>query len=145
MTTEIGRPTKLTPELQTTICQFIREGNYISTACEAVGIWPTTYNDWLKRGETDTEGIYNDFYYCVKKAEAEAEAQLVREARAHSKRNVVAPLALLDRRFRKHWGQTPQPINLGDTKVVQITRITINQASPKQLDEPIEGEFKQLE
>ena len=41
MTTEtktLGRPTDLTPELQEKICSIIADGNYIETACNAVGI-----------------------------------------------------------------------------------------------------------
>jgi len=75
-----GRPGKLTPELQKKICAYIAAGNYLITACRAVGIDKATYLHWLERAEveaTNGGGIYNDFLIAVKEAEAKQEAAIV--------------------------------------------------------------------
>ena len=109
-----GRPTKLTPELASRIADLIREGNYITIACQATGIDRTTYTRWLQLGEEDhsqgkTDTVYSSFYTLLKKAEAEAEVLLLQSVRRHTDTNPIAGLALLDRRFRDRWGQTQQP------------------------------------
>ncbi len=35
---KVGRKTKLTPELQQVLCDIFKDGNFVSTACNAVGI-----------------------------------------------------------------------------------------------------------
>jgi len=75
-----GRPGKLTPELQKKICEYIAAGNYLVTACQAVGIDKATYLHWLERAEAESEnggGHYRDFLIAVKEAEAKQEAAIV--------------------------------------------------------------------
>ena len=107
----VGRPCKLTPELQEKICSIIADGNYLVTACQACGVDNNTYRNWLERGQAEadagnTGGIFFQFLHAAKEAEAKSEIQLVKDVKLHTNRNVVAPLALLDRRFRERWGQT---------------------------------------
>jgi transposase len=64
--------TKLTPELQEKIIKYIKGGNYIVIACQAVGISEVTYYDWIKKGEAGREP-YADYADAIKKARAEAE------------------------------------------------------------------------
>ena len=71
-----GRPTKCTPETIETICNFIRAGNFIITACKASGISEKTYHNWIKRGETGEEP-YKTFLRSVELAESAAEVDLV--------------------------------------------------------------------
>jgi hypothetical protein len=72
----MSRPTKLTPEIQKAICDDLRTGCYIETACIRAGIAKSTFYDWLKRGET-SPGPFSDFADAVKKAEADAERLLI--------------------------------------------------------------------
>lgn len=95
---KIGRPTKLTPELQEKICKYVANGNYFTTACQAVGISYQTYLNWLERAKaeeaaTKTEeteeateghnggGLYLDFFEALKIADAQAEAERVSRIR----------------------------------------------------------------
>ena len=41
---------KLTPKLQKKLIKYIENGNYIVTACKAVGINKLTYYRWVQRG-----------------------------------------------------------------------------------------------
>jgi transposase-like protein len=83
-----GRTSKLTPELITKLTELIREGNYFSTACFAVGINDSSLYAWLKEAEgikgepTEEQKIYVDLQDAIKKAEAEAEAERVSRIRA---------------------------------------------------------------
>jgi hypothetical protein len=84
-----GRQSLLTPTRQETIVNLISAGNYIETACQAVGISPATYHVWQNRGRTERERLnvqkdaepdpkeapYLDFVEAVEKAFAEAEAR----------------------------------------------------------------------
>lgn len=76
MTTKIGRPTKLTPELQEKFCEIISKGHYISTACEALDIGTTTYKDWMTRAENGDDS-YRSFSSAVKNAQAKRELRLL--------------------------------------------------------------------
>ena len=128
-----GRPTKLTPEVQTTICKTIAAGNYLVTACRAARIDDVTMRSWIERGQAEldagTPGIFSGFLAAVKEAEAQAEIQLVADVKIHTNRNVVAPLALLDRRFRERWGQTPaNSQGGGNTYNINIEKAIIDAA-----------------
>jgi len=46
-----GQPTKLTPEIQKTICEAIRAGSYVEIAVVIAGIHRSTFYRWLKRGD----------------------------------------------------------------------------------------------
>ncbi|MBU6429298.1 MAG: hypothetical protein KGR26_09830, partial [Cyanobacteria bacterium REEB65] len=72
-----GRPSKLTPEVQETICKYLRAGNAFKTACEAAGVAPVTGNEWRARGEDrhcsrDGDEEFASFAQATRRAEAEA-------------------------------------------------------------------------
>lgn len=49
-----GRPTKFTPELQERITSKLREGLYVETVCDLVGIHKDTFYAWREQGEIDS-------------------------------------------------------------------------------------------
>ena len=49
-----GRRTKLTPELQKSLCELLAAGSYIESACDYVGIGVSTYHNWIVRSEAET-------------------------------------------------------------------------------------------
>ncbi|MFD9948765.1 hypothetical protein ACFWYW_47065 [Nonomuraea sp. NPDC059023] len=85
---KLGRPTKLTLELQEELCAHLRKGNYLNAACALVGIHESTVYRWLERGEAaavreDEHGdlepdvLYREFFRAAARAKAEAEAMFV--------------------------------------------------------------------
>jgi transposase len=76
----MARPTKLTPEVQATICTALEAGNYRATAAAAAGIHRNTLAEWEKRGEAG-EMPYVDFLTAMQAAEAKAEMTLLDEIR----------------------------------------------------------------
>ena len=107
----MARPTKLTPQLIEDISNWLKMGYYQEDAATMVGISPSTYYEWMKRGdkaiekadqkvlnppkaEDDVEtlpaqvavegeivNLYSEFSEAVKKARAEAEGAHIRNIR----------------------------------------------------------------
>ncbi len=101
----MGRPSKLTPELRERICEYIRAGNYLSTACEACGISRQTYLNWMERGEKARGGEFLDFFDAVKKAEKEAEIRNVAIINKAAGKNWQAAAWWLERRHPEKYGK----------------------------------------
>jgi hypothetical protein len=127
----MGRPSKLTAELREQIIYLILEGNYIETACQAVGVSPVTYHRWIARANnaeakatellTDAElernpdavydksdpadWLYLDFRHAIKTAEAFAETEQVRKWVRAAEYGAAwqAFAALLERRHPSRW------------------------------------------
>jgi hypothetical protein len=67
----MGRPTKLTPELQSALIEALSSGAFIEAACEYVGIDPGTYHRWMAKGaEEDADPVYGEFREAIKGARA---------------------------------------------------------------------------
>lgn len=146
-----GRPTKLTPALQTKICQYIADGNYLVTACSAVGIDPNTFNLWLNNAlkeESNGGGMYFSFMVAVKEAEAKAEAELASMVRktALQKKDWLPAITFLERRHRERWGRpAPIGITVEDNRQVNITHVEYNLGQGyEQPGQVVEGEAREL-
>lgn len=100
----MGRPTKLTPELQADLVRLIEAGNYVETAAGCCGVQPATVRDWVKRGVRGHK-TYRGFSTALKKAEARAEASGVVRIRAAAKNQWQADAWFLERKFPQRWGR----------------------------------------
>ena len=101
---DVGRDTKLTPELQTKVIDYIKNGNYTKTACQAVGISEQTYYTWVKRGK-DGESPFVEFLESVERARAEAEVRNVFIVQVAAKKDWRAAMTWLERVNYKDWGR----------------------------------------
>jgi transposase len=101
----VGRPTKLTPELEAEFCALLLEGNYIETACALIGLSKDTVFNWLKKGARGEELEYEQFSLAVKSSLAAAEAADLRAIRHHGLSNWQALAWRLERRFPSRWGK----------------------------------------
>ena len=99
-----GRKTKLSPDLQKRLLDAIAAGNYIHTACAAVGIGESTYFKWLERGRAG-ESPYREFMEALTRAEQQAIVSLVKIVRSHAIGDWRAAAFLLERRQKKDWGR----------------------------------------
>jgi transposase len=72
----MGRPTKLTPEVQRKIVEYVSAGAYDWVAAQAVGIRPATFYNWMKWGRRKPTprkpNPYFDFFEEVSQARADA-------------------------------------------------------------------------
>ena len=102
----MARPTKLTPEVQLEICNWLKLGYYQEDAAIMAGISASTYYEWMKKGELERVALeegekaltlpdtslpasedgtpeielvypFMEFSEAVKKARAEAELSLI--------------------------------------------------------------------
>ncbi len=103
----MGRPSKLTPELQEKIVTAIRAGNYIETAAAYAGVSKDTLYAWLKRGgrEVSAKSPYHRFSDAVEKALADAEMRDVLLIGKAAEENWQAAAWRLERKFSDRWGR----------------------------------------
>jgi transposase len=104
----MGRPTKLTPEVQDKIVAALRAGNYQETAAMYAGVEARTFYRWMERGESDgtEDEPYRQFRQAVEKAKADAEVRdiaLIDKA-AHDG-SWQAAAWKLERKFPHKWGR----------------------------------------
>lgn len=70
----IGRPTKLTPEIQAKMVMYLKRGNYVETSGHLCGLPTGTLYLWIKRGkEANAPKRYREFVEAIDAAIAEAE------------------------------------------------------------------------
>jgi len=97
----MSRPSKLTPELAKTVCKIIAAGNHRRCAAQAVGIAPSTLQEWIAKGRNGEPGFV-EFSEQVAQADASAEMGAVAELRQGMLKNYQAALAWLER-MRPDW------------------------------------------
>lgn len=87
----MGRPTKLTSEIQERILGAIRSGAYNETAAAYAGIAESTFYAWLAKANADREAHpesgtdFTEFQEAVEKAQSEAELEKLLIIRAAAK------------------------------------------------------------
>ncbi|TMR90040.1 hypothetical protein [Nonomuraea basaltis] len=123
----MGRPTKLTDDLQDQLCRHLEAGHFLGTAAELCGVGRSTVHRWMAQGEEDdAPAELRAFRAAVTRARAKAAdvliaaaladavgGVLVREAerpdgtrdRAWSQPNGRIALDLLWRMFPDMWRQ----------------------------------------
>ena len=100
-----GRPTKLTPEVQTTIVNALAAGTYLETAAKAAGINQDTLHSWLVNGARCKSGIQKEFSEAIKKALASAEIRFGATIALASQYQWQAAAWMLERRYPDRWGR----------------------------------------
>lgn len=108
----MGRPTKLTPEVQARIVDAILAGNYFDVACRYAGVTPSTAYRWIQigDGQLDDRPIppeFSEFSDAIARANAHVEVQAVAKLRQHGQKDPRALIEFLARRFPARWGRNP--------------------------------------
>ena len=106
----MARPTKLTPEVQERIVAVLRSGAYVEQAAEAAGIGRSTFDDWIRRGDSDAakDKPFRDLRDAVEQARAEAEARHVALIARASSKSWQAAAWLLERQYPNRWGKVSE-------------------------------------
>jgi len=147
----MGRPDKLTPEIQKKICDAIRAGNYIETAAAYSGVHKATLYRWLKDGRKANRGKKKEFCDAVDNALAQSEISdvLKMQKLGDEKQDWKSVAWRLERRF-KHW-RAPNEVRLsGDplapVKVESSTseKMDISKLSADELETLEELQMKML-
>ena len=87
------------------LIEAVREGNYRETAARLAGIGRSTFYRWLDKARESPEGPYGDFAARLDAAEAEAEADAVRDIREAGRTTWQARAWYLERRHPSRWGR----------------------------------------
>ena len=140
-TSPIGRPSKLTPEVQETICKYLRAGNTFRTACELAGIAYATGIEWRARGEDrDPERPGDEsfaaFAVATRRAEEEAIARcaaVVQKAAIDG--NLQAATWFLERRRPDEWGRVDRrTISLETNEPQAVSGLSADQIKARILE-----------
>lgn len=73
----MGRPDKLTPQVQATVCALLRKGLSKKRAAFGSGIDEKTFYNWINRGRKANRGKYRDFYLATEAAIADYQRMLL--------------------------------------------------------------------
>ncbi len=101
----MARPTKLTEELITAICDRIRLGAYRETAAVACQVPISTFWDWLRKGKERPGTIYGRFVESVQEAEKATEIMAVEKVFLAGLQDVDHFKWWLERKFPQRWGR----------------------------------------
>lgn len=103
----MGRPSKLTPEIQTRIVEAVTAGNYMETAAAYAGVGVSTFYRWMQEGEDPkSPKRKREFREAVLQARAQAEVRNVTLIqRAANDGSWQAASWFLERSFQAKWGK----------------------------------------
>jgi len=103
----MGRPTKLTPEVQARIVQAISVGATYTHAASFGGVSYDAFNDWMRKGDGPrARDPYRQFCHAVKEAEGAAVVKwLARIEQAASDGTWQAAAWKLERRYPGVYGR----------------------------------------
>lgn len=114
-----GRPTGLTAEIGSKICDLVRAGASVKIAGPGAGVPWNTCKEWLAKGRDGTEP-YASFVEDVEMAKAEWAATMIRVISAAGFKDWRAAAYMLERRIPGYYkpdqridgGQTPERVIL---------------------------------
>jgi transposase len=105
----IGRPTKLTPEVQARILEALEAGSSQEGAANYAGIGRETFYSWMRRGGLG-ESPYADFADAVQKTTGALEIELSSVVRLAGKNgNWQAAMTMMERKWPERWGRREAP------------------------------------
>lgn len=99
----MGRPTKLTPEVQAKVVQALETGHYAEDAVIIAGIGENTYYQWLEKGAAGTEP-YAAFREAVESASRQAVDRSLKRVMGGDL-GWQGSAWFLERRFPMKWGR----------------------------------------
>lgn len=126
----IGRPTKLTPDIQEKILTVIKLGAYRSAACDFAGITAETLRNWIRRGENEGVGPYWEFATAVKQAEASACLKALGTIRNAMEQEWQAAAWFLERKRPKEWAKRERHELTGKDGGPIRTQVRLGELSP---------------
>ena len=101
-----GRPTKLNEETIERLVKAIKVGATYDLACKYAGTSYSSFERWMRRGETATSGIERKLYEAIELAEgAAATAWLAKIEQAASDGQWQAAAWKLERRYPEMYGR----------------------------------------
>jgi hypothetical protein len=112
----VPRTTKLTPELIERIAGLVRSGITPYRAAELCGIGSSTHYRWME----SVREPYREYRESIKRAEAQWEADAIRQVQVHGQKHWQALAWMLERRFPERYGR-PEHRRLDLEEVRRLT------------------------
>ena len=109
---QVGRVTKLTPEVSKRICDAVRAGNFVSVAARYAGVSEYTVHEWIQRGRGEhptlpASAVYRQFTHDLDEAEAHAEVAAVLHWRAAMPKDWRSAQRWLEVKANDRWAEKP--------------------------------------
>lgn len=157
-TKELAKPTnkspiprKLNQGMIDALSEYIRKGNYACVACALCHIQESTYYNWLEQAEKDSqeglETLYTTLMESIKRAEADAEALMVKTARdaAVEKKDGYLAITVNERRHPDRWGRKDRTrVDINEKRAITITHVEVVLNQGEGVPQVIEGELREL-
>lgn len=120
-----GNPRAITKKKIESICNLIRCGNYVKPSVKANDVNYNTFLSYMNKGKKGVQP-YEDWYYMVEEAKAEAEVGMVQRLHDSADNgNVGVDMWMLSRMFPNRWGAVKRV----EAKVDNSQEITIKKFS----------------
>lgn len=120
-----GNPRAITKKKIESICNLIRCGNYVKPSVKANDVNYNTFLSYMNKGKKGVQP-YEDWYYMVEEAKAEAEVGMVQRLHDSADNgNVGVDMWMLSRMFPNRWGAVKRV----EAKVDNSQEITIRKFS----------------
>lgn len=116
----MGRPSKLTPEVQKRITDAIRVGATYELAAQFGGVAYNTFNEWMKAGADANSGRFYEFYESVKKAEGEGAIKWLAVIDKAATEQWQAAAWKLERRYPHSYGRSVTEVTGKDGEALTI-------------------------
>lgn len=101
----MGRPSKLTPELQARIVQAINGGNFRCVAAEWAGVSAKSMRAWMAKGAKERSGVHKEFRAAILEAERAAEIRMVALVMKAAADDPKHAEWWLERKCHERWGR----------------------------------------
>jgi transposase len=105
----VGRKPGLSDEIADRLVQLLQAGNYVETACAAVGIGRSTFYEWLERGDpagsAAADAPYRTFRERAEQARGEGEARNVALVARAATSDWRAAAWMLERQHPERWSK----------------------------------------
>ena len=126
------------PEIVNRICDLLRQGCSVKTACECVRLSQSSFFDYLRRADPsapDHDPVFAEFSERVTCARGEGKARLVELVNQAADHDWRAAIALLERIGPSEYGRTATPlpdirVKLDTDTVAELLRREITAANP---------------
>lgn len=94
--------------MQKRIVTAIKQGATYELAAQYGGVAYNTFNEWMKRGQEETEGEFTEFHEAIKSAEGQAAVKWLRVIEKAGRESWQAMAWKLERRYPHDYGRQVQ-------------------------------------
>jgi hypothetical protein len=135
---KVGRTTELTPQVQSELLTMLTTGAYIEHACQAVGIHPATYYNWMNRGQTYKDTLesgeklvkddkpFFEFFEAITRARARTSTRVSGLVMKAAEKDWRAAAWWLEQSFPKEWGRKRLEVTGEDGGPVRTVAAVVN-------------------